>query len=421
MKNLLFIILTILLINSVLFPGDWTKWRGEKGLGIIDDKNWNPEIFNEDPKITWETNVGLGYSAVAVKGNKLYTMGNNVIINNGDSSEVDVIFCLDANTGKEIWRYAYPVVTDNSWPGPSSTPVIDDNRLYTIGDDTGDLYCFNTENGAVIWHINVVEKFQTIPPYDGVGYSGSPIIEGDMLIMNLNKSGITLNKFTGETIWESPSGRCSFSTPVIFKKDGIKKIALFGGEEFFVLNLKTGEVEGSIKWATNCNENSADPLICPDDKVFISSCYGMGGAMLQLTDHNPEIIWKSDILKSLFSSNVFIDGYIYGIDDTRKKNSFKCIEYKTGKEMWKKRIDFGSFIVANNKIILLTEDSDIYVFEVNPNEYKEISKNKIYKTPKPRVHRKNDRQAFWWTSPVLVNGRLYIRSDKGHLTCLQMD
>jgi outer membrane protein assembly factor BamB len=409
-KSLIYGLLLVLLTISVLpaVAGDWAKWRGPNGNGVVDDSEWNPNALSGSPKIVWKTQLGLGYSAVAVQGNRLYTMGN---FTNGANGK-DIVYCLNAASGKEIWRYTYTCKTSERWPGPTATPVLDGNRLYTLSDDTGDLHCLNAENGKVLWKRNVVSEFDTVPPYDGVGYSGSALIEGDLILLNLNTAGVALDKSTGRTVWASAPGRCSFSTPVVFNRGSQRKMALFGAEKFFIVNIQTGKVEGFYDWKTNCNENTSDPIVV-DDKVFISSAYGMGCALLQMTEGNPKLVWKNREMSNQFTSSVYLDGYVYGFDGERPRCSLKCIALETGKVMWKEKMPFGSLIAVDRKLLVLDEDGVIHVAQASPAAYKEIARGQVQFDQVSGKNRK-----FWWTNPVLANGYLYVRSDKGDLMCL---
>jgi outer membrane protein assembly factor BamB len=390
--------------------GDWVKWRGPNGDGVLDDSEWSPQALAGNLKVVWQTQLGLGYSAVAVQGNRLYTMGN---ITEGTSGK-DVVYCLNATTGEEIWRYSYSCTTDKRWPGPTATPVLDGNRLYTLADDTGDFHCLNAENGTVFWKRNLASEFKTVPPYDGVGYSGSALIEGDLILLNLNTAGVALDKNTGRTVWASAPGRCSFSTPVVFNNGKQRKMALFGAEKFFVIDIRSGNAEGFYDWETNCNENTSDPIVV-GDKVFISSAYGMGCALLQLTGGHPKLVWKNKEMSNQFTSSVFLDGYVYGFDGERPRCSLKSVEFETGKVMWSERMPFGSLIAADNKLIVLDEDGGLHVAQASPTGYKEIAKGQV-----PFEQRSGKNRKYWWTNPVLANGHLYVRSDKGDLVCLDV-
>ena len=417
MKRMMRIGMGLSLVLAGLAPAqDWPTWRGPNRNGIVEQAQWNPQSLVGEPKVLWEKAIGLGYSAVAVQGDRVYAVGNNGQTESGK----DVVYCLDAGSGHEIWTYAYTCVTDNLWPGPSATPVVDDDKLYTICDDTGELFCLNVSKGRLLWKVDMVETYGCTPPYDGVGYSGSPVIEGDLIVLNMNSAGIALNKKTGQKVWASAPGRCSFSTPVIFTQGAKKKVALFGADYLFILDLATGRIDGKHPWKTNCNENSADPIVF-QDKVFVSSCYGVGGGLMRLGNGDPIPVWKSMALSNLFGSSIYRDGYLYGIDGERRRNALKCVEAETGEVRWSEKVDFGSFIAVNGQLVFLSETGELRVVEAVPEKYIERARSRVRRTlPQNLQGRGRMRDVFWWTTPVLAHGRLYLRSDKGHLLCLDV-
>lgn len=407
-----------LVLSATVFGGDWEKWRGPNGTGIVYDDEWNPHALNGSPRIVWEAKLGLGYSSVAVRDGRLYALGNKDIRAGNDTVGVDIIYCLDAGTGVEIWRYSYPCQTDNTWPGPTASPVLDGDRLYTVCDDTGDLFCLNALDGRVLWKRNVVADFGTVPPYNGVGYAGSPIIEGDLVLFNLNTAGIALNKYDGKTVWSSEPGRCSFSTPVVFDHRGERKVALFGAKNFFLLDPGTGRVLDSHPWETSSNENTADPIV-DGDRIFISSAYGQGCALLRLEGDDLELVWQNHELNNQFTSSVFIDGYVYGIDGERPRCHLKCIDLETGEVMWRESMRFSSLIAVNERLVVLDEDGVLHVVEATPEAFREIAGGKVQRSDSA-VRRTGRSRTHWWTNPVLVNGHLYVRSDKGDFACIDV-
>src|SRR5687767_6497319 len=79
---------------------DWPQWRGPSRTGISEEKGWVDQFSEQGPVIAWKATVGLGFSSVVVSNGKAYTAGH------GNGS--DTVFCLDATTGKEIWKQSYP-------------------------------------------------------------------------------------------------------------------------------------------------------------------------------------------------------------------------------------------------------------------------------------------------------------------------
>ena len=130
--------------------------------------------------------MGKGYSNVSIIGRYLYCIGQK-------DYKKDTIFCLNVEDGKEVWQYSY-----KSNYEPQTTPTLDGKYLYTLSTD-GHLYCFKAKDGKVRWKKNIVEEYGAIKPYFN-GFSGSPVIEGDLIILTTNKSGMALNKKTGKMV-----------------------------------------------------------------------------------------------------------------------------------------------------------------------------------------------------------------------------
>jgi outer membrane protein assembly factor BamB len=201
---------------------DWPRWRGPNGDGISMETDWNPEALARGIKLVWQVDVGRGHSNVVIKGKYLYTMGRGA----GE----DTVHCLKVKNGKKVWRFSYPVQIGSY---TTATPIIDGESVYTLSQE-GHLFCFNAKNGKIRWKKDLVSELDVVRPY--YDFAGSPVIEGDLVILNLNLSGIALNKNTGEMVWVSekyhPSIICyqsknlgSYATPVLYDKNG-KRFAL---------------------------------------------------------------------------------------------------------------------------------------------------------------------------------------------------
>jgi len=175
------VVICLLVISADLSNADdydWPRWRGPNGDGISTETDWNPEALAGSPKILWKVNIGLGHSNVAIKANRLYTMGQR--------GRENIIYCFNAETGEEIWKHSFECFQD-----PQSTPNLDNKYVYALSKD-GILLCLTAKNGKVQWQKDIVDEYNVEIP--GYGIAGSPIIEGDLLILNANTSGITLDK-----------------------------------------------------------------------------------------------------------------------------------------------------------------------------------------------------------------------------------
>ena len=390
----------ILILNSLIIANDWPIWRGPNNNGISNEKNWNPEKI-KDLSLAWKLNVGYGYSAVSVVDGLVFTMGN---IDNKD-----IVYCLDEKTGKEVWRYTYDC-EPWKYAGPQTSPVYDEGKIYTVSKN-GIVICFNAKDGKIIWKRNIMEDHKIENTKWGI--SSSANIKGKYLVINANLAGITLNKNTGKDFWISDAGIGSYSTPVFYTMQDVDYVAIFSAEKLFGVELKTGKVCWNFLWKTSWDINGADPIFF-DNKIFLSSGYKTGCALLDITDNKPKMIWKNKNIQAQFGSCVLIDGYIYGPKGNvgKKSSGVSCIDAKTGELQWEHVIGFSSLIAVDNKLVLVNEKGLLLIAEVNSKEYKEIAQVQTVET---------SRRNPVWTAPVLANKRIYVRNHEGDLYSIKVD
>jgi outer membrane protein assembly factor BamB len=271
----------------------------------------------------------------------------------------------------------------------------------------GHLFCFNAENGKVKWQKNITREFGVSPP--NWGFAGSPVIEGDLLILNAGVSGLALDKRTGQKVWLSKSGVGGYATPVVYRLDGTQYVAIFGRRALYGVELASGKQLWSFPWVTGHDVNAADPLV-HGNRIFISSNYGVGCALIEIQEKGPKLVWKNDKMNSHFSSFIYLDGYIYGNDGTAsyRRGTFRCLEFETGKEMWGENLGFGSLIATRDTLILFNDRGNLFIAEATPASYREISRAESVLG------------STCWTPPVLCRGRIYLRNSRGDLVCIDV-
>jgi outer membrane protein assembly factor BamB len=376
---------------------DWPRWRGPKGDGISEERDWSPAQLLPAPKVLWKTNVGAGYSACTTSGTFLFTMGND--------GKQDTVWCLDAATGAEVWRFSYDCGA-GSYAGPRAAPVVDGGLLYTLSRE-GHLFCLDARSGAVKWQKNLQSDFKA--NNIGWGFSGSPCVDGRLLLINAGVRGVALDKATGAVVWSTAPGAGGYATPVPYTAAGGRRCAVvFGQKKVYGVDLKDGAELWSHPWETAHDVNAADPIVL-GNKVFISSGYNKGCALLAVgTGAGVRVEWQSAVVRSHFSSPVLLDGYLYGIDGNAGKGDLVCIEFRTGTEKWRHNSGFGSLVAADGKLIVLNEAGDLLVARATPAAFEGLASAKgvLGRT--------------CWTMPVLGGGRLYLRNDKGDLVCLDL-
>ena len=375
---------------------DWPRWRGPNANGITGEAI-NTSALAAGPKVVWKKDVGVGYSSVAVSGSLLYTMGN--------TARNDVVSCIEVGTGNTVWSYSYPCYP-GSYPGPRATPTIDGDTVYTLGRE-GHLFCFIAATGEVRWQSHLSDDFGIRPP--GWDFGGSPVVVGNLLLINAGRSGLALDKRTGRKVWDSGTASTAYATPVVYVDGGATAAAIFGQDSVYGVNVQTGAVLWSYPWRTGSDVNAADPIVS-DGKVFVATAYNKGCAVIDFSGNRTRVVWQSKIFQTHFSSFVLIDGYLYGNDgDARQPTSgtFRCVDFDTGREQWSRRLGFGSLIAAGNKLVLLTSLGSLYVIEATPKGFLQLADTSL-----PRGQ--------YWGPPALANGFLYCRTTTGDLYCIDV-
>lgn len=386
------LILTVCLVTvSFASAKDWPHWRGPDYDGISTETDWNPQKLNEK-KILWEAQVGIGFSAVSVADGKAYTMGN---IN----KKTDVVYCFDAETGKEIWRHEYAEDLNPKYyeGGSSATPVVSDGKVYTVSK-TAHIFCLDAASGAVVW-----EKQPAIdnPTW---GIATSALVLDDKVILNLHQHGLALNKLTGETVWASEKGKPGYATPVPFEQNGTRMVAIFGMDSVMGVEAATGTLRWSYPWKTQNDVNAADPII-HDEKVFITSGYNHGAALIDISGQEPVKLWENKNMRSQMSGPVLIDGYLYGFDDSQ----LACLDWKTGEQKWtEKKPRKGALTAAGDKLIVIGESGTLMIVQATPAGYQELASAEVLSGGR------------CWTTPVLSGGRVYVRNAPGQTVCVDV-
>jgi outer membrane protein assembly factor BamB len=402
---LVIFVFTICTQHGLADDYDWPRWRGPNGDGISNETDWNPEALNGGPKILWKVDVGMGHSNVAVKDSRLYTMGIQ--------SRRAVILCLKADTGEEVWRYYF----DEQYQDPLSTPTIDGKYVFAISK-AGIVACLKAKNGKLLWKKDLVNELESAKAHHG--YASSPVIEGNLIILNAKTSGIALNKKTGDKVWEGEVNTDSrgdyFATPIIYDFDENRYALLFSDSGLFSMEVETGRQLWFYEWTQKGSPNVADPVVF-DNSVFISSSETNSRCvLLDIEGNNPSTLWQNKNMNNHVSTSIYIDGYIYGIAGNYFVNikycSLRCISSQTGEVMWENEMRGASLTAADGKLIILEDDGTLHIAEAIPSGYKEVSSGDVLEGEL--------KNRMFWTPPVLCNGKIYCRNFTGDLICIDV-
>jgi outer membrane protein assembly factor BamB len=159
-----------------------------------------------------------------------------------------------------------------------------------------------------------------------------------------------------------------------------------------------GDLLWEYPWTTQFGINAGQPLVFGDNRVFLSSGYGTGAAVIELTADGGGLtvreVWRSNRMKNQFTSSVLHEGFIYGLDES----ILACLDANTGELKWKGgRYGYGQVLLANGHLIVLTEDGDLALVRATPERHQELT----------RFHVLSGKT---WNHPAMADGYLWVRN-----------
>lgn len=382
---------------------EWPRYRGPDMNGISPCTGWSTDWPDAGPKQLWKSNVGIGFSSMSVTGGKLFTMGNR--------DDEDHVYCLDAETGETVWHYSYPSpLSPNLYEGgPNATPTVDSDRVFTLGRH-GKLISFDIENGSVVWEVDLNDNPGVkIPDW---GLTGSPLVLGNYLIVNAGDAGVALERDSGTVAWSTGNGESGYASPIPYRNGPEQNVLIFGAKALFSLNPANGNVVWEHPWKTNYGVNAADPVVFADEtRVFISSGYNQGCAVLEIEGDSVREVWRSRDMRNQINCSVLMNGHFFGSDGNtgNRTTALKCIEAETGAEKWSER-GFGaaSVIGSDGKIIVLSVTGELIVAAASPESFEPIARAQVL-------------TGKCWTDPAMADGFLYCRNARGDIVALDLN
>lgn len=382
------------LISLSVSAADWPHFRGPDYNGISKETGWSTQWPANGPKKLWSAKVGIGFATISVSEGRAYTVGH--------ADKKDTIYCFDANTGAEVWKHSYAAELDPKYyeGGPSATPTVEGGRVYTLSK-RGLVHCLDAARGTAIWSKNVAEEVKAAMPT--WGFAGSVFIAGDLAFVNVGSAGAALDKKTGKVLWSSGSDEAGYSTAVPFAAAGGPALMFAIKQGVVAVQVKDGKELWRFPWKTQHDVNAADPILS-GNKVFISSGYNRGGGVFDVSSNPPKNLWDNKNMRNHMNSCVLWNGHLYGVDE----NQLRCIVFDTGEVKWTdKASGKGSLMLADGKLIVLSEKGELLVADASPEGFKPISRAQIL-------------GGKCWSAPVLANGKIYARNAAGDVVSVDV-
>ncbi len=390
------------LLPSLALAQDWPRYLGPDGAGKVEGKIRTDWAANK-PKELWRKDLGKGCTSFAIAGDKVVVMGNK--------DDTDIVWCLDAATGKEIWTHKYPEKLDPKLydGGPNATPTIDGDSVYTLSR-TGNLFCLSLADGKPKWHKHFQSDFKGKAP--DWGYSASPVVKGDLLycLPCAPDGGLfALEKATGKVSWKSgDSTKPGYAAPVFFNYKGREVVAAFHGRELVTYDGK-GKPVFDFGWRTSYDINASNPQY-HDGMMFLASGYGMGYVVIDVSGSKPEVLHKNEDTRMIFQNSILQGGDVLGVfGDKNIDAELIRMDMKSGKAHWREKMPGtrGSSLMVGDQMVILAETGDIICGEPAKAGWTEHGRVKAL-------------SSTCWAPVAFAHGRIFARSNKGEAVCLEV-
>jgi outer membrane protein assembly factor BamB len=365
----------------------------------------------EGPPMAWPKpteGLGEGYSTVSVANGLVFTMGTP---NNQES-----VLAIDLEKGNVQWTVptGADVFHDDQGNGPRSTPTIDGEYAYALGAQ-GDLVCVDIRSQSVRWHKNLREDFGS--PGVKWGFAESVLIDGSRLICTPGAPGalmVALDKLDGSLVWKSasPIGNPvpGYASPLVADVAGNRQYITYTGAGVVGVRASDGQVLWGNNSTAHTPANCTTPLVI-GDRVFVSSGYNGGGALIRLTaGENGGVearpLYHTRFMNSHHGGMVYVGGNVYGASG----DVLTCFNLERNAIAWQNRsVGKCSLTYAEGNLYVRSENGPVALVEATPEGYNE----------KGRFTPPNNGNGRAWAYPVVAAGRLFLRDEDG-LVCYSL-
>ncbi len=423
MRRILAAVFFVWFLANPIFAADWPHWRGEnRNDVIVESSGWTGKNWPAGGEV-WRKPVGVGCSSPIVVEGKLYITGWH--------ANRDYVLCLEAASGKELWRtdYSCPQYGRHSegdkgiYAGPTSTPAfdLDTKLLYTLSTD-GDLICWQTQpKGQKVWGLNLYDRYQVKQRPDvgknslrDYGYTSSALIYNNWAIVEVGDDEGTLmafDKHSGERVWasECKDEAGHTASPVLMTVENVPCALVLTLRNLVVMRLDKGYEGRTIAtypWATDFANNIPTPTVIGDSVIITSAYNHYAMCRLKITLQGAEKLWEAENPSGVCSPVVHKDKIYWAW------RGVHCVDLKTGKEIWLGGNvgECGSCLITqDDRLIVWADRGDLLLAETaerSPAKYTELAtKRRLFGTDV-------------WPHVVLAEGRLFVKDREGNLACL---
>jgi outer membrane protein assembly factor BamB len=367
----------------------WPGFRGPRRDGVVRGVQIATDWSASPPVELWRRPIGPGWSSFAVQGNLLYTQEQR-----GDE---EVVSCYNLTTGELVWKHgdAARFYESNGGAGPRGTPTLSNGRVYSFGA-TGILNALDAGTGGVVWSRDAATDTRMTVP--GWGFSSSPLVIDDLVIVAASGRLAGFDLATGEPRWFGPDGGTSYSSPHRLTIGGVTQVLLMSA----AAATGVSPADGKVLWRHPLPPSGriVQPALTREGDLLIGDGETLGMHRLAITQGpggwTSDERWASIGLKPNFNDFVVHDGHAFGFDG----NMLACIDLADGQRKWKGgRYGHGQLVLLADQdvLLVLSEKGELALVKATPDQFTELARL-------PAIEGKT------WNHPVLAGDVLLVRN-----------
>jgi outer membrane protein assembly factor BamB len=373
---------------------DVTQWRGAARDGIITGLT-TPKAWPETLTERWRAEIGTGYATPLVVGDRVYQFSRI-----GDN---ETMTALDAASGKVVWQAGYPATftmnpaTKQHGPGPKSTPVFFNGRLYSIGM-TGTVTAWDAASGKQVW-----QKIGTGPEMLYTTHAFSPLVDGGHVIFHVggnDKGALTaFDLNTGTVRWSWTGDGPGYASPMLATFDGVRQIVTPTQVKIVGVDAATGTLLWARPMIHQFVSNSITPIVSGQTVIVAGTGPLFAFAVARRAGQwSTEQIWENTELPLRYTTPVVAGEMLFGLSG-RNAGQYYAMDAKTGKTLWTsdgRQATHASVARSGDLLFSLESDGELVVARSNQTGFEPVRRYKVSATET-------------WAQPAISGNRVFVK------------
>lgn len=414
---------------------DWPQWRGPGRAAVWHETGVIDRFPDTGLKVTWRAPVRSGFAGPVVADGRVFVLDWREDPESRTMDGTERLVALDEETGRELWTHewdtTYRMLQVSYAIGPRASPTVDGDRVYVVGA-SGLLRCLDTETGALVWHKNYIEDYDTSVSTWGI--ASSPLVDGERLIAIVGGEPdalvVAFDKHTGQELWRAVEvvGEMGYGQPMIYEAGGVRQLIVWHASALVSLNPETGEVYWEEPWEVGAGMSVATPV--RDGNYLLVSQFYNGSMMMQLDTDRPSasVVWKgnsrsempdeTDGLHAMITTPIVSGDYVYGVGSY---GELRGLDARTGERLWmsdqmtaQARWGTAYMVRHGDRYFVSNDDGYLIIARFTPEGYVEIDRTHLIE-PTSRSgygpQRRFDRPVSW-SHPAYANRHIVQRNDR---------